>query len=42
MKNKFSKQEYNQNHRYVDHLDGYQLEGERGRMEERKNMEATK
>ena len=32
-KNKLSKQpEQKQNHRYGDHLEGYQLEGERGRM----------
>ena len=35
-KNKLSKQpEQEQNHRYGDHMEGYQLEGGRGRMGER-------
>ena len=32
LKNKVSKQ---QNHRYVDHLEGYQWEGERGTLGEK-------
>ena len=36
LKNKLSKQkEQKQNHRYGDHLEGYQLGGRRGKMGER-------
>ena len=36
LKNKLSKQpEQKQNHRFGDHLEGYQLGGGRGRMEEK-------
>ena len=35
LKNKLSKQEQEQNHRYGDHLEGYQLGWERGKMGER-------